>query len=305
VVNLNEGRLLDPNGDPNDPLNVDPASSAIVVHGDILTIAILFPPGGSQTITVGKEKDGKIPAVIRAGNLNLPRLPVETLACACLRGQELKTCGGTLNDANGAPSTDCTDAFTAGPAACAGKKACAAVFGPGNVGALFAGCNSLDGANLTVTQNSGGSGPGGPPVATLSGPGPAGSGVLQTALSLGFVIGKCSDSGPDYGADGEFCTNDDSQPSKGTVQPTTLVTASASARITGADGDDTLNIPDEESTGLLYYTAMGVPLMCSAISGGNVSGSVLAGAFTELQESLSADAQAVGDIVVTSVFAAQ
>ena len=154
LVTLKEGALLD----PNDPLSVDPTTSGIVVHGDILTLAILLPGGGTETFTVGKEKDGKIPAVIRAGNLNLPRLPVQTLACACLRGLELKTCGGTLNDSNGAPSTDCTDAFTAGPAACAGKKACAAVFGPGNVGTLFAGCNSLDGANLTVTQNSGGVG---------------------------------------------------------------------------------------------------------------------------------------------------
>ena len=287
TVTLKEGALLD----PNDPLSIDPATSGIVVHGDILTLAILLPGGGTETFTVGKEKDGRIPAVIRAGNLNLPRLPVSTLACACLRGLELKTCGGTLNDSNGAPSTDCTDAFTAGPSACAGKKACAAVFGPGNVGALFAGCNSLDGANLTVTQNSGGTGAGGPPVVTLSGSGPAGSAVLQTALSLGFVIGSCSGSGPDYGADGEFCTNDDSQASKGTVQPATLVTASATATINGANGDDTLDIGP--------FSAMGLPLSCSAIGSGNASGSALAGAFTEL------DAETIGDIVVTSTFAAQ
>jgi hypothetical protein len=287
MVNLKPGGLLD----PNDPLSLDPTTSGVVVHGDILTLAILLPGGGSETFTVGKEKNGKIPAVIRAGNLNLPRLPVSTLACACLRGLELKTCGGTLNDSDGAPSIDCTDDFTAGPAACAGKKPCAAVFGPGNVGGLFSGCSSLDGANLTITQDSGGSGPGGPPIVTLSGAGPAGSAVLQTALSLGFVIGSCSGSGPDYGTDGEFCSDDDSQSSRGTVQPATLVTASATATITGANGDSTLDIGP--------FSAMGIPLSCSAIGSGNASGSALAGAFTEL------DAETIGDIVVTSVFASE
>lgn len=291
----NESRLLVPLKagaltDPNDPLSLDPTTSGITVHGDILSIVIPFPAGGSQTFTVGKAKDGKIPAVLKAVDIDIPRLPVETLACTCLRGLELKTCGGTLNEVDGTPSTDCTIAVDP-TATCAGKKPCASVFGPGNGGTVFVGCDSLEGANLTVTQDSGGGSGAKPAVITLSGTGGAGSVVVQTATSLGFVIGSCSGTGPDYGPDGEFCTSDDSQASRGTVVPATYVSNSATATVTEANGDPTLTIGP--------FTAMGAPLMCTDIAAGNSSGSLLAGAFTDL------GAETIGDIVVTDVLAAQ
>jgi hypothetical protein len=286
VINLKEGALTN----PDDPLSIDPTTSGIIVYGDILSIAILFPPGGSQAFTIGKEKDGQIPAVLRAADINLPRLPVQTLACACLRGLELKTCGGTLNEVDGSPSTNCTDGFSA-PTACDGKKPCASVFGPGNGGTAVVGCNALDGANLTVTQNSGGGGTPEAPVVTLSGAGGAGAVRMQTATSLGFVIGACSGSGPDYGADGEFCTDDDSQSSRGNVVPATYVTGTATGTVTQANGDPTLDIGP--------YSTMGAPLMCSELSNGNASGSVLAGAFTILGQ------DTIGDIVVTDTLASE
>ena len=288
AVNLKPGVLLD----PEDPLSIDPSTSGIIVHGDVLSIGIPFPAGGSQPFTVGKEKGGKIPVVLRAASINLPRLPVQTLACTCLRGLELKTCGGTLNEVDGTPSTDCTDGFSAGPSACSGKKPCTSVFGPGNGGIGTVGCDGLDGANLTVTQDSGGNmGPASPPVVTLSGQGGAGSVVVQTATSLGFVIGACSGTGEEYGPDGEFCTNDDSQTSRGTVLPATLVTNSATATVTRANDDPLLDIGP--------YSAMGLPVTCSALSSGSASGAALAGAFTEL------GAETINDIVVTDVLAAQ
>ena len=289
LVNLKPGVSFE----PEDPLstNLDPTTSGIVVHGDFLSVGIPFPPNGSQTFTIGKERDRKIPAVMKTALIHLPRLPVGTLACVCLRGIEFRTCGGTLNEVDGTPSTDCTPAFTAGDSVCDGKKPCASVFGPGNGGSGTVGCDSLDGANLTVTQDSGGGvAPPSPPVVTLADTGGQGSVVLHTATSLGFVIGHCSDTGPDYGADGELCTEDDSQESRGMILPATLVSGTANATVMRANGN-----PDD----LGPFSSTGAPLMCSALSSGNVSGSVLAGAFTDL------NAPQIFNIVVTDTFAAQ
>jgi hypothetical protein len=286
LVPLKAGALLD----PNDPLSLDPTTSGIIVHGDILSITIPFPEGGSQALTVGKAKDGKLPGVLKAVDIDLPTLPVQTLACACLRGLELKSCGGTLNEVNGTPSTDCTDGFS--PAnACDGKKPCASVFGPGNGGMARIGCESLDGANLTVTQDSGGGAGAKPQVITLSGVGGAGSVVVQTATSLGFVIGSCSGSGPEYGPDGQFCTFDDSLASRGTVVPSTYVSGMATATVHQANGDPTLDIGP--------YSSTGAPLMCSDVANGNASGSILAGAFIQL------GAETIGDIAITDTLAAE
>jgi hypothetical protein len=188
---------------------------------------------------------------------------------------------------DGTLTTDCT----AGESACAGQKPCTPVFGAGNSAAGTVGCSSLEGANLTVIQDSGGTGTASPPIVTLSGTGGAGAAVLHTATSLGFVIGECTGTGPDYGADGEFCTDDDAQSSRGSILAATQVTGFASATMTRANAT--------EETTIGPYNTTGAPLSCTALTIGTASGGNLAGAFPML------DAETIGDIVVTTNFVAQ
>jgi len=273
-----------------DMVSLVPGTSGIVVHGDFLVIPLPFPEGVSQTLSVGKPRDGKVRVAVKAANVHYPPIPVQTLACTCLRGVAIKTCGGTLFNVDGSSATDCTPGYTAGDSACAGSKPCAFVYGPDNAAEGVVGCESLDGNNIMVEQDSGGvSGPPGPPVVTVSGTGPPGSAVLYNATGLGFVLDACEGSGPAYGEDGMFCTDDDSQASRGMITPGILVTGTASGRITRANGTEDITVPFEG-----VIEAHGAPLSCEGLANGNVSGSALAGVFTML------DAETIMDIVVTN-----
>jgi hypothetical protein len=174
-------------------------TSAAFVHGGILQLPL--PLSGMQTLTIGKMHNGQIPGVIKASSVRLPRIAVGVVACACVRGVAAKTCGGTLTNADGSISDNCTPDFTAGDSVCAGKKPCAFVNGPGNSTSGVIGCDGLTPVNLSFTQDGGGEAPpmpptpppnAGPAVIELTGTGPAGSALLLNTSAIGQATGSCT-----------------------------------------------------------------------------------------------------------------
>src|SRR5262249_8330874 len=129
-----------------------------------------------QTVTAGKELNGMIPMVVKASSVSFPAIKVGALACACVRAQASKTCGGILQEKNGTRATDCTPVFTRGDIECTGLNPCTFVHGAGNASSGFVGCNGLSNTSLMFTQDSGGVAQpppptpmigGGPPIITL------------------------------------------------------------------------------------------------------------------------------------------
>jgi hypothetical protein len=274
-------------------LDIKAGTSGAVVHGDILTIPL--PLSGTQTITIGgKGADGHVPAVIKAASIQFPKIPVSTIACACLRGVAAKTCGGTLYDIDGVTlSTDCTADFTAGDSVCPVDKPCAFLHGPANAASGNVGCGP-DGytpVDVLFDLDSGGStGIAGKPIITLSGSGATGSGLLLSNNAIGTVTGLCTGNDTSvYGPDKVLCTDDDPQGSRGTPSPQLNITGTATGKIenaNGTDGDD-LGGP---------FMVSGNPIACDALLGStpSVAGGGLAGAFVSL------NAPVLGDIIVTS-----
>src|SRR5262249_44548091 len=173
------------------------SGSGAVVHGDTLTIPLALSGQSQQTLSAGKpSSDGKVPFVIKAASIKYPPIPVQNLACACVRGEPAKTCGGTIFEADGVTQAlDCSDNFTAGASVCtsAGKNPCAFVHGDGNAGTGLIGCGAggLDGTDITITQDDlDGSCAGGasactsPPKVTLGGHGPMGSATALLSIAI-------------------------------------------------------------------------------------------------------------------------
>ncbi len=263
-------------------------TSGAVVHGDILTIPLTL--AGTNTLLAGKpDANNLIHIAQKPSGVNLDKIAVSTIACACVRGSVYKTCGGTQFEADGMTlSTSCTDDETL----CNGKKPCTAVAGPGNSGEGVIGCNSLPSVNYTIMQNSGGTtGMPGPAIFTAGAGGGAGSQVNATASAIGTVVGLCTGSGVDYGPDGEFCTDDDPASARGIPSIQTRGTGTATASLTNANGIDGNDIGPFSSTGN--------PITCDKIAAGNVTGGSQVGAFTSLNQPTT------GDIVVTNEFISQ
>ena len=246
--------------------DISPGTSGIVIHGDILTLPIALQ--GQLTLTTGKPGvDGEIPVVIKAANMQFPAAQIPTLPCTCLRGIAAKTCGGSVFEADGTPSTDCTDGFTPGDSVCVGKKPCTFVHGAGNAAAGFIGCTGLEATNVTMTQDCFGAGG---PVVSLDGVGGPGSAVLSVSTALGSVVGLCAGSGAEYGPDGQFCTNDDPQDVRGGVATFFLTTGTATLDVAGA-GDNFPTAPTE-------FVQVGAPFDCGNLAQGHLSGVTLVGA---------------------------
>ncbi len=168
-------------------------TSGAVVNGDPLVIPL--PLTGQQTLTIGKERNGTIPLIIKTDAIQLPRIPVGTattsIACACVRGVAEKRCGGVvfLKDSkfcNGgtnvnAPCTEdiqcpgditqgnpavcsrnsplCTEGFADAVATCPADKKCAFILGEGNSGAGLVNCEGgpgIPGIDFTISQDGGG-----------------------------------------------------------------------------------------------------------------------------------------------------
>jgi hypothetical protein len=320
-----------------DGLNLVPKTSGVSIDSDFLSIPLPFGgmcspvpdcsvvpvclgqpcsadtdcPGGTcmpwqETLTVGKEKDGKIPVVMKASSVHYPGVPVSTLACGCIHGIPSKTCGGTFLESDGKTlSPDCTPLFskctttacdTAGEP-CAGKPPCAFVHGVGNTASGEIGCeNGLDGINLSIEQDSGGSGGACaapntcPATVTLSGHGGPGSALVFRTLGIAVVLGPCTGNDPStYGPDGVYCTADDPPGGIMAVAATSpAVTGTATAVVHKANGT--------EFTDIGPVTVTGAPFSCAALAQGSAAGAGLVQAFAFVH------LDTVGDVVVTGQF---
>lgn len=280
-------------------LTFDPASNS-TVHTELFGDIPLPLTGSEQAIAGSTEVNGEFTYVVPATSVSIPTIDVGGLACACVRGVAAKSCGGTVFEADGKQALDCTDGFTAGASVCtdAGKNPCAFINGPGNASAGTIGCNGLEGANFSQTQDSRGSqdppeclaqpGLGAPTCAadavlTLSGHGGPGSAVVFNTQAIATVLGACS------AAPAGYCTESDPFSARGTPATAPLVTNNASGEMFNINGEDGVNLGPFSDTGVNYNCA--TPL--------NVSGSALAGAFTAPNQATT------GDIVVTSLIKAQ
>jgi hypothetical protein len=271
------GELVQQDGPPS----IAAGTSSVVLHNEYFTVPL--PLFGSQMLTVGKERDGQIPVVIKAVTVHFDRIPVGRAAwCQCIRAIAAKTCGGTWLEADGVtPSLDCTPDYTAGDSVCAGRHPCAFVHGPGNAAAGVIGCAGLDAINVNVERDGAGAGDGfpcssdadcavtgtcladqcapQPPRITLTGTGGAGSALLLSSRANGHTLGVCPGNGLGYGPDAEFCTDDDPQDSRGTVITTPQTTGTASGVFLNANGLAGNTVGP--------FTVAGSPLNCGALLG--------------------------------------
>jgi len=147
---------------PNGTIQVN--TSGATVHGD-LTLAL--PLTGTQTLYLGKEKNGTIPATVTADSVSFPAIPISIggspLACACVRGIAAKTCGGTVFSDTGGQATNCTPGYwdagasgdntSDGP--CPADQPCTFVHGNGNSATGVIACTAPNGLdiNLNFTQD--------------------------------------------------------------------------------------------------------------------------------------------------------
>lgn len=253
--------------------SIESGTSGVVVYS-ILDLAL--PLTGGLVATVGKERDGAIPVVIRATDVEFPAIEVLSLACACVQGSASKTCGGVTFEADGITlANDCT----ADPTDCPTDRPCTFQHGPGNTSAGVVGCNGLEGINLDAelaeeTLTIAASGTGGP-----------GSAKLVTSIGIGLVLGRCTGTGAEYGPDGQFCTADDPANDLGAVGTGPVTTGTASGTALG-------DFP-------LMGTVTGSEASCSAIATGSLKDTCLVTAIP------FADVPQLGDIVGTISLCAQ
>jgi len=263
---------------------LEPGTSGAVIWGDPLVIGLSLQ--GSQQLKIGKERNGLMTAVIPAASVQFPQIPISTLACACVRGAEYKTCGGAVFKPDGSFTESCTEGFASEPAVCPPERPCAAAFGPGNSAAGFVGCQGLGGINVSVTQHScpdpGNPDLNGPVQLSLSGNGGPGSALLVNAIGIGTAIGACQPT---------FCTDADPPGDRGTPNPLLFTTGEACATVLCKNDDP--SYPAEPKC------VTGQPVSCPNLSAGNITGLTLGGAFTALGQ------QTLGDIEVTVRLVAQ
>jgi hypothetical protein len=269
-------------------------TSGAVAKSSILAIPLAFR--GTWTLTVGKQRPNatgqmEIPVVIKAGE---PRRIELSPICACLRGVEAKTCGGTLFEPDGMTlATDCTEGYTDGPAVCPANSPCAYLHGPGNVASGVIGCDGLSSLNVDFVQhcNEESGQPPLPAMMTLSGAGAAGSALLHSTTATGVVGGSCTGGSFDYGEDGEYCTDDDPQAERGTAVTTPLTTGSATGMVLNAD--------DLAGQMISAEVGPGLPFSCDALEAGSGGIGRLVGALA------LCDQEAIGDMAgVTTMVAA-
>ena len=95
-----------------DQSTIKPGTSGSTVWNAVLG-PLALPMVGTQTLVVGKEKDGQIPLVINYSHIN--EIDVGGLSCACVRGVGDMTCGGTLFEVDGTTlAPDCTPLYIGG-----------------------------------------------------------------------------------------------------------------------------------------------------------------------------------------------
>ncbi len=289
-------------------------TTGAVVHGDVLTIPLGI--AGARRIWLGHPRSDdpsvRIPYV-RASFYSYHPPPVSTLAgfarrfsqnrdlawkgtlaCSCVREVVLKTCGGTLFDADGAATASCTAGFL-GEQDCLALRLppCTPVHGPGNTATGFVVCgeSGLDDVDLQVAQDAGGnSGMTGRMKIAFGGHGPMGSGLVLDSSAIGLHVGACP-----YA----YCRDTDPISERGIPTTSFSTTGMANAVLTNVNGQDGVDIVNPNA-GEPYF-AQGSPANCSALQASppSLSGYATAGAYTLL------GFPTFGDIVVTDTFVTQ
>ena len=270
-----------------------PGTSGAVIHGAGAPLPLTIARGEAAFL-IGKARYGTIPMVVKASSVQFSPISAGTFYCTCVRGVARKTCGGTLFDADGTYSAECTPQFTTGESVCAGKKPCTFVLGDGNSYAGVWGCaeGALADIDVSVTQDSGGSSSPvvGPQFTYSGGPARAGSALLFVSEAIGNVGGPCTGTSLTYGSDGEFCTDDDPYFARGAPFTAPYTTGTARGEVLNADGSDRRDIGP--------FAIAGEPLDCeNALT--PFAGGTLANTFTFLGQGL------FGDGVVTTVLTGQ
>ncbi len=292
-----------------------PGTKAQLYNETFTTSPLSLNITGWQTFTIGKVRNGELPVVVRAEDATLDRISVSTLACACVRTVAAKTCGGTLFEADG--QTLATDCSLVDNCAGLGKPPCAFLHGPGNAISGTIGCSGFGPVEMTWTQDAGGTPPpspgtpppgSGPPVISLSGTGPAGSGLFLTTVRIGNVSGACpvtpvptptpggTPTPFPYGPDGLFCTDDDPEEFRGNPNSIPLMTGLVQVRVLNHYHSvlkKAVPIPTLAPAGI-----QGAPFDCAAMLGPDPSvvGASIVGGFTSL------NLPTLGDIAVVNGF---
>ncbi len=302
------------------------STSGSVIYGNHLVLPL--PQTGSQTLTIGKERGGLIPVVIKADSVRGPGIPFGTAAmpisCSCIRGAAEKRCGGVAflkekrcdggGNANAICIDDtdcpgngvctrnaplCTEGFASPVAVCPADKHCSFILGEGNSGAGVIDCATepgLQGIDFSTSQDSGGtSGITGPVTITrdpnsIGGPG---SGFIVSTNVLAQIGPGCTGAGFGFGADQTFCTGDDPAITRGSLPlPVPSTTGSATGVIN--------NFSHTDGFDLGPFTVTGHEFMCSDLANGFVTpGTGLAGVSVQLA------VQFLGDIVTTNALFAE
>ncbi len=285
-------------GNANSPATTSTARA----HGSSLDLTL--PLRGSEVLTIGKARDGMIPIVVKASSITLPAIKISTLACACVRGAAVQTCGGTLFEIDGSPARDCT---LNDDCAAMSKPPCTYLHGEGNAAAGVIGCNGLSPIDFTYSQDAGGTPPppaptppagSGGPMIVFTGTGGPGAALILNTLKVGTAqppapsTNPCRANSPAYGPDQNFCTDDDPESSRGTATTLPAVTGTATGVVTDRNGSPQTLGPDSRT---------GTPFNCAALTSASpsASGTQLVGAFTSLNQ------PTLGDLVVTDGLVAQ
>lgn len=246
--------------------DINPGTSGVVA---ISILELALPLDGALVANVGKERNGQIPVVIGANDIDTPAIEVLGLACACVSGTAAKTCGGVIFEEDGTTlAEDCTD----DESSCDGKAPCTFIHGPGNTASGVVGCEGLDGTEFDAVLEDGDLS------ISQGGSGGPGSALIFTSINIGLALGPCQGSGPEYGPDGQFCTADDPPNENAAVGTGPVTTGEACGT---ALGDFPLG----------PFCRTGAGAMCSDIAGGSLSGMCLVTALP------FADVPQLGDIV--------
>lgn len=273
-------------------IGIQPGTSGATIFTPVIPVVPL-PLLGTQVATIGKVVDGTASLVIKTTGVNLDRINVSNVACACVRGIEARACGGVLFDKDGLQTGNCTPGF-AEVDTCPVDMPCAAVHGPGNSASGFIRCGD-PGFDILITQDCNGATggmPSEPEVTITASTFPVsvgeGSGVVAVSSAIGTVVGQCTGTTSDYGPDGQFCTDDDPVSTRGMPGTAPFTTSRASAVVFNAGNLAGNELGPEETSG--------APFTCNTDESISVSGTNLGGAFT------LCDQPTLTDMVVTTNF---
>lgn len=261
--------------------------STAAVFGPLISLPLNLSGDGSVKITVGKpDANGVSPAVLPAADVNIPRIPVSSIACACVRGASASTCGGVSFYKDGSQAINCTEGFDE-QETCPANLPCFPMNGPGNTGSGFIGCQGLTPNRVDFDLDCNGV-PGqdpGEPIITLTEAGGPGSAFFILNAAIGTVVGSCSGSSADYGPDGQFCTSDDPLSNRGAPNTVPIVTGASSGIARNAFDFPGDNVGPHETNGVGFTCNPDNTVT-------NASGVNLAGVYA------SCDQPTINDIVV-------